>query len=213
MDFFLCLKKGGVFMKFLVVSVLLLTAIAIVVLPKIYSFSMMLRTSQMKDIKRGYIALALIFVSISIVVSYQIGESLGFLNFTAPYSTGAWSTLYTVVFYFFLFHDFELTTFITSKEKKWIQLSDEDLLRFYIIISKDIISNDTQSAEDDENILVGLFESLNLRTAGIVNYSRIEPLEKDDFFDTYEGLFFSTNEERIYLFIISVIDLIRLKQS
>ena len=70
--------------------------------------------------------------------SKGVDDSLHFVNISDEYSEGVWSFLYWLTLYFFIFHEFNLSGFITSKEIEWKKLSDRDLAKIVKRIIVDI---------------------------------------------------------------------------
>ena len=116
-------------MIFYVLSVIILTAIVTFVVTFIKPVNEFLLQKEFAKLKHAFIInAAVLFIAYSMYYSIRIDESLVFIGFEKPYSTGIWAALYALVIYIFAFEDFHLAGFVTSKEKEWRTIKDNDLL-------------------------------------------------------------------------------------
>ena len=81
-------------MIFYVLSVIILTAIVTFVVTFIKPVNEFLLQKEFAKLKHAFIINAVLFIAFSMYYSIRIDESLVFIGFEKPYSTGIWAALY-----------------------------------------------------------------------------------------------------------------------
>lgn len=192
-------------MFFVVLGVLVLTAVIIGLVNFNTAINSYIIQKQFTNLKSFYVMFSIVFIVVTTYVSRLIDGSLLFLMIDEQYSTGFWAALYMAVIYVFAFEDVHLTSMVTSKEKSWRKIQDSVLTE--IAVSAGINLLVSQASRSEQFILI--LEQLKFYQSDSVIYhtSSLNIQNENEF----EGICYMAKEERISSFLERMQELINSK--
>ena len=193
-------------MIYFVMRVIIYTAIATFVVSFVKPVNEFLLQKEFAKLKQAFIVGAVLFIAYTVYFSVKHDESLAFVGFDKPYSTGVWAALYALLIYIFAFEDFHLAGFVTSKGKEWRTVKDSDLLDLLFTISLQLDRNLGMSKAEQ---FVAILEMLQHYQNDLLVFSDESFLNDNEI--SYQGVYCIVKEERVNKFLIKIMKLIDLK--
>lgn len=189
----------------IVAFTLLSVSVLILVMPKLDYFNILVRNTPVWRMKQIYFSFSLFICVVAMLISNTSGECLGFLSFESPYNTGAWTLLAALCFYFFLFYDIELNTWIVSKEKAVFKITDSDIIALTQMFSLRVKENNGNFSPIE---LFGIaLNELKQIEVDSVHFGGLE-MHNKGFEGQAFGIFYYTKDERVFNYLEWVVELL-----